>query len=62
MDFWTLFAAILAANILTVMFVWGMYSYSKLEKEGRARDADSSIYIGMALPMLFLLAGLYTAL
>ena len=62
MDFWTVFAAFLAANLLTVMFVWALYSYSKLERDGQASEAKSTIYIGMALPMLFLIAGLYTAL
>jgi len=61
-DFWTAFAAILAANLLTVMFVWALYSYSKLERDGRASEARSTIYIGMALPLAFLIAGLYTAL
>lgn len=62
MDFWTAFAAVLAANLLTVMFVWALYSYSKLERDGLASEARSTIYIGMALPMFFLIGGLMIAL
>lgn len=62
MNFWTVFAAVISANLLTVMFVWGMYSYSRLEREGRPGEAKSPIYIGIFLPMVFAIAGLMTAL
>lgn len=62
MNFWTVFAGVLSANLLTVMFVWGVHSYSKLEQVGRAHEAKSPLYIGMFMPLLFCLGALLIAL
>jgi hypothetical protein len=61
--FWTVFSAFLAANLLTVVFVWGMYTYSRHEREGTAGNRASNLpWLACGIPLLFLIAGLYTAL
>lgn len=62
MQFWTVFAAVLAANLLTAMFVAGMVTYSRHEREGTAGSRASHIpAISFLLPLLFLVGGLYIA-
>jgi hypothetical protein len=59
MNFETVFAAVLTANLLTVMFVWAGYHVSKREhnKEG------PGFYIGAFLmPMVFCAGSLMIAL
>lgn len=46
--------AVLAANLLTVSFVYGVVVYMRREKEGRARN---EYLVPVAVPMAFLLAG-----
>lgn len=62
MDFWTVFAAFLAANLLTISFVWGLREYSRHEREGSAGGRDSHTpAIAVLLPALFLAGALYLA-
>jgi predicted membrane channel-forming protein YqfA (hemolysin III family) len=57
--FWTVFAAVLGANLLTVCFVWACINISRREE----RKESLGLYLGCAMmPLLFLIAGLYTAL
>lgn len=59
--FWTIFAAVMFANLLTVGFVWGMVQYTRLEREERAGDARVGVWSAILMPMLFLIAGLLIA-
>lgn len=62
-DFWTVFAAVLAGNLLTVMFVWGMYTYSRHERDGTAGSRASNVpWAAFMMPLLFLAGGLMIAL
>lgn len=50
MSFWTLFAAVISANLLTVGFVWAVINISRREKTGEPFTA----YLPMMLmPLLF---------
>jgi len=60
--FWQAFAAVLAANMLTVAFIWGVYSYSKLEQQGREREAGRVHYAAIFAPLLCVLVALMIAL
>lgn len=61
-DFWTIFAAVLAANLLTAMFVAGMVAYSRHEREGTAGSRASHFpALSFLLPLFFLVGGLYIA-
>ncbi len=63
MNFWGVFAAVLGANLLTVMFVWGMVTYSRHEREGTAGSRASHIpWAAFMMPTLFLIGGLMIAL
>ena len=57
--FWPVFAAILSANLLTVMFVWAAVTYSRHEKNGTAGGSGSH---GPALTMVGILAFLSLSL
>jgi hypothetical protein len=59
MNFWTIFAAVLGANILTVCFVWSGIHVAKREIN---REPLGIYLVGMLMPLLFLGAGLYSAL
>lgn len=59
-DFWTVFGAVLGANLLTVAFVWGLREYSRHEQAGTEGSRDSfTPLIGILLPMGFLTLTLY---
>jgi hypothetical protein len=58
MDFWTVFAAVIAANLLTVMFVWGIVTYSRHEREGTPGNIPWAAFM---MPLLFALAGIMIA-
>lgn len=60
--FAAVFAAVLGANILAGMFFWGMISYSRMEREGRAGEAKRSIYIAIFMPLIFCLGFTIVAL
>lgn len=58
MTFWTIFAAILSANLLTVAFVWAGVNISRREQ----RREPLGVYLwGLLLPLLFCGGGLYLA-
>lgn len=62
MTFWIVFAAVISANLLTVMFVCGLIAYTRHEKAGTAGSRDSNLPLGAILmPMLFCLGGLMIA-
>lgn len=57
--FWTVFAAILGANLLTVCFIWSCVKIAKLE----SRDEGYLGHLGgVLLPLAFLFAGIYTVI
>lgn len=58
MTFWTIFAAILSANLLTVAFVWAGVNISRREQR---REALGVYLWGLLLPLLFCGGGLYLA-
>lgn len=63
MTFWTVFAGVISANLLTVMFVWGMIAYTRHEHGGTAGTPGSNLPLGAILmPMLFCVGGLMIAL
>lgn len=52
MDFWTVFAAVLCAGLLLVMFVWACVNVSRREQ----RQESLSLYLGaMLMPLGFAL-------
>jgi hypothetical protein len=53
--FTAVFAAVLCANILTAMLVYGMIAYSRLERDGRAGEVKRTIYICIFMPLVFCL-------
>jgi hypothetical protein len=53
-DFYRLMGAVLAANLLTVAFVWALMGYTRLEKEGREKQAGG----GYISTMLFVFGAL----
>ena len=59
MNFWTVFAGVISADLLTVMFVWSCFHISRREQSGEPLGG----YIGgMLMPLLFCLFGLLIAL
>lgn len=56
--FWTIVVAVFFANVLTVLFVYGMISYVRLEKKGQAGLADRQTLLSIFLPLFFLAGGL----
>lgn len=56
-SFWTAFAAVLAANLLTVCFVWGLVAYSRHERDGTAGQRGTNRYAVAAVVPLAILAG-----
>jgi hypothetical protein len=59
MTFWTVFAGVLTANLLTVMFVWAGFHVSKRERN----IEGPGFYIGAFLmPLLFCVVSLLIAL
>lgn len=62
-EFWTVFAGVICANLLTVCFVWGAITYSRHEREGTDNSRDAwTPFVAMMMPMLFAAAGVMTAL
>lgn len=53
--FFTIFAAVLAANLLTVSFVVGLYRYSQHERDGTAGQRGTNRYLVAALAPLVIL-------
>lgn len=60
--FWQVFAAVICANLLTALCVWGMVQYSRLEREGRAADTRFPIYCAMFVPIVFAAIAVYSAM
>lgn len=56
MDFYRQMGPHLAANLLTVMFVWALVSYTRLEKERREKR-DGGGHIGTMLLVFLMLGG-----
>ena len=53
-------AAALAANALTLWFIYGLWTVTKAEKSGRdPSHAPWSALLGMAVPPLVMAAGAY---
>lgn len=59
--FWQVFAAVIGANLLTVCFVWGVFSYSKLEQQGRSREATKFHFFAVIAPMFFAMGAVMIA-
>lgn len=61
--FWAVFAAVLFANILTAMFVWGAVSYTRLERDKLEKsDAAHFPLVAMITPAAFLALTMFTVL
>lgn len=58
-QFWTIFAAVLGANLLTVVFVWCCVSISRREQ---ARESPGVYMWGFLLTFGFLAGGFYVAM
>lgn len=54
--FFTIFAAVLAANLLTVSFVVGLYRYSQHERDGTAGQRGTNRYAIAGIAPLAILA------
>lgn len=55
LQFFTVFGAVLAANLLTILFVIGAYTYSRHEREGTAGQRGTNRYaIAMLAPLAVL--------
>lgn len=62
MVFWDVFAGVLCAGLLLIMFVWGMVSYSRHERDGTAGSKASDIpWAAFMIPLLFAVASLMIA-
>lgn len=61
-SFWTMFAAVLIANLLTVSFVYGMVQYSKAEREKREDSVGFPIYSAIVMPLALLVLCVYSVL
>ncbi|MFC0282401.1 hypothetical protein ACFFJB_14920 [Camelimonas abortus] len=57
LDFWLTFSAVIAANLLTVGFLYGVYLHSKREK-GEDDTPWHVIYGSIIMPGAFLVIGL----
>ena len=57
--FWAVFSALLAANLLTVLFVWACVNISRKEER---KEPFGTYLIAFLMPLAFLLLGLMTAL
>jgi len=57
-EFWTIFAAVMMANLLTVGFVYSLFLHSKREK-GQDDTPWHVIYGGALLPFIFLIGSFY---
>ncbi|MBB3997186.1 cytochrome bd-type quinol oxidase subunit 1 [Aureimonas pseudogalii] len=60
--FWPIFTAVLAALMLAGMFFGALISYMRLEREGREHQATFNYWIGMLLPIAFLVMGVLTVI
>lgn len=58
LDFWVTFSAVMAANLLTVGFVYAAFMYSKRER-GEEGIPYQSIFSGLLLPFAFLIGALF---
>lgn len=54
--FFTIFSAVLAANLLTVSFVVGLYRYSQHERAGTAGQRGTNRYVLAGVAPLVILA------
>jgi hypothetical protein len=54
--FWTVFAAVFSANIMTGVFFWGLVAYSRHERDGTAGNKESNAPLLAALVPLGVLA------
>lgn len=60
--FWTVFAAVLCAGLLLVMFVWGLVTYTRHERDGTAgRSGSHGSAIALLMPLLFALISFMVA-
>ena len=57
--FWPVFAAVIGANLLTVMFVWGIVQTARREANGEKHGFYLAVTI---MPLAFAAAGLMIAL
>ncbi|MFC0284830.1 hypothetical protein ACFFJB_14930 [Camelimonas abortus] len=60
-EFWSVFAAVMMANMLTVALVYGLYLHSKREK-GEDDTPWHVVYGSILLPLVLLIAGLHAVL
>lgn len=55
MDFWTVFAAVMSANLMTACVIYGLIEYSRHERQGTAGQRSShAAALSIIVPMLFL--------
>lgn len=59
MNFWTIFAAVMAANLLTVMFAAGLIAI--VRREDRGERVPSWLVGCLLMPMLFAFAAFMIA-
>lgn len=57
LDLYIMMGAVLAANLLTIMFFWAFWNYSKLEAGGKEKLPGAGQYLGSILFVLVFLAG-----
>lgn len=63
MTFWAVLAGVLGANLLTISFVWGAYSYSKHERAGTAGNKESNwAAVAVVAPLVVLSVAVGVAL
>lgn len=59
--FLQIMGAVLAANVFTVGFVWAVWNYSRLEREGREKQRGSGVYLGMIIFVLLMITASFIA-
>ena len=59
-DFFKLVAAIIAANLLTIVFVYAVVTFSRAERENNVKREDAlTLIAGTAMTFGFMLYGMY---
>lgn len=61
-EFWSVFAAVMMANMLTVWMVYSFHVYTKREKGEAGGPPTHVLFGGMMLPFIFLLAAFHSIL
>lgn len=51
-QFFQVVLAVLVGNMLTIMFLYGMYHITRAEREGRENELGPASYVMVAMPPL----------